>query len=77
MTIKLVSFGSLSEIIPEQNLTIEPTVTTAELVRRLYRIYPRLKKCRFVIAVNQEISTKPVKLKDADEVAFLAPFAGG
>lgn len=77
MKIKVIGFGSVSDIFPAGLYEIEDESTTAELVKTLSEQYPPLGKMRFVIAVDERIVRKKTKLKDGSEVALLPPFAGG
>lgn len=77
MKIKIIAFGSVSDIVPEIELTFSNGCTTNELKQQLIERYPKLKQIQFTFAVNEKISRKEVNLGDGDEVALLAPFSGG
>ncbi len=76
---KILFFGRIKD-----NIGIEKIEVNSELAedieslkKYLFDKFPLLKKEVFAIAVNQEIKTENVKLKEDDEIALLPPIAGG
>jgi molybdopterin synthase sulfur carrier subunit len=77
MSIKVLFFGILSEVIKKDNISIPVIKDTDELNNYLQINYPEIKTHTYRIALNKEMLTENTKLKDGDEVALLPPFAGG
>ena len=78
MELKLLFFGVLTDVIGVSNIEFVMKSGDVELLnKKLQKDFPALKEYTYKIAVNQEIVTKKMKLKDGDEVSFLPPFAGG
>lgn len=77
MKIKLLTFGLISDIVRSSRLLITDVRTTKQLMEQLHREYPELKKVKHTLAVNQRIIRADAELREGDEVAILAPFAGG
>lgn len=78
MQLKLLFFGVLTDVIGVSNLVFVTNATnTRTLNNNLHKDFPALKKYSYKIAVNQEIISEEIELKNGDEVSFLPPFAGG
>ncbi len=77
MKIKCLSFGSISDIVKDTEFTLKYMSDTHKLKNLLMKKYPALKNSKFIIAVNQKVVRKVTPLRNGDEVALLAPFAGG
>lgn len=59
------------------NLAIHNIHDTDSLKKELSVIFPKLKNCNYVFAVNKKITTNNCQFSNADEIALLPPFAGG
>lgn len=77
ITIHLLTFGPLSELIAEQNLSSEQELNSDSLKALLESQYPALQVKRYVMSVNKKIIHQTISLQDGDEVALLPPFSGG
>lgn len=76
MSVRVVSFGKIADILGSKNLEVE-AADTEELQRLLFEKYPRLKEAIFAIAVNRQVVTGTTALPPNAEVALLPPFSGG
>ena len=79
MKLTVLFFGILTDVIGKSQLElITNDLTSVELLYEHLKLnYPSLAKHTYKIAVNQEITNNEKTLSDGDEIAFLAPFAGG
>ncbi len=77
MTIKIITFGKIADILPEQEWVIDSLETAGELRGQLEAKYPDLKSLRYLIAVDKRIADDESPLEDKSEVALLPPFSGG
>ncbi|WMJ73436.1 MoaD/ThiS family protein [Cytophagaceae bacterium ABcell3] len=77
MSIKILFFGSVTDITGQKELTAENISDTNTLKNYLLNKFPKINGLNFVIARNQEAITDNVPLNDGDEVALLPPFSGG
>lgn len=81
MTITVLSFASLSEILGGGELTWELSegATVEDLLQDLERAYPALVRFerRFRVAVNQTFASSRTRLQDGGEVALIPPVSGG
>ena len=77
MTINILVFGQLTDIIKQSSFSVADVKTTKELVENLTTRYPELKTAVFTIAVNKKVISGNSELHDSDTVALLPPFSGG
>lgn len=77
MSIEVLAFGQIAEIIGEAKLEFSEVGCVDELVNRLRNIYPQLRSIDYRIAVNKKLAISTAGLKDGDTVALLPPFSGG
>ncbi len=77
MKIQLKFFGQLAEITGKEIVEVDGIEDTDSLVKRMLNEFPKLKSCKFQIAVDQKLLKQNQQLKSVSEVAFLPPFAGG
>ena len=77
MKIKLLLFGILATLTKTQELEYTDTISIKELKLKLFQQFPELKSYQFQIYVNQQPVNEKQALKEADEIAFIPPFAGG
>lgn len=77
MTIKVLFFGSVSEITGVSSLELEKIVDIDHLKSWLAEKYPAIEKVKYQISVNKSIVRQNVTFSEGDEIALLPPFAGG
>jgi molybdopterin converting factor small subunit len=77
MKIQVLFFGPLAEATSIARMELMNIQDTDALKTQLENRFPAIGKITYKFALNQEIATTNQKLKDGDEVALLAPFAGG
>jgi len=77
MKIKVLFFGSLSDITGKLSLVVENIENVENLKEKIECEYTEIKNKKYSISVNKQLITNNINLKDNDEVAFLPPFAGG
>jgi sulfur-carrier protein len=77
MTIKILVFGQISDIIPQKEMNFSNIKTTEELNRELIRLYPDLAQINYSLALNKKIVNQAVPLNEHDTVALLPAFSGG
>lgn len=75
--IKLVAFGKLQEIIGSSSIliTCEPNLESCK--EYLINKHPELAHQTIKYAVNLQLVSSHVTLRDGDEIALLPPFSGG
>ena len=77
MSLKVLMFGILAEVVSENEIIISDAKNTDELVTILIEKYPKLEEIKYAISVNHKIINKNTSLNENDEIALLPPFAGG
>ena len=77
MKIKILTFGKIAEILPEQSLELDGVETTLALRMYLEAKHPNLKDLRYLMAVDKKIAAQDSPLEDQSVVALLPPFSGG
>lgn len=80
MKVKVLLFGMLADKTGTRILIIEDAegmVDLAGLKNYLESKYSFLKEMKYIIAANQQITRKNIKLNEGDEIALMPPFAGG
>lgn len=81
MTVNLLFFGVLSELILPEPIEMEFSegMTVADARQRVLKGYPNARAvvATAMVAVNQSYSNDETLLADGDEVAFLPPVSGG
>ncbi len=81
MTVKLLFFGILSELIKPGPIEMELSdgSTVADVRARVLKGHPDASTAAAtaMVAVNQDYSNDGAVLSDGDEVAFLPPVSGG
>jgi len=79
--IQLLAFASVSDVLGTRQLTMSlPTGTSIQQLKsRLEQDHPDLRPMweGLAVAVNGELASDEVSLKDGDEVALLPPVSGG
>lgn len=77
MVIKILAFGVLNGIVPEE-ITFQNQGVDLELFQaHLFENYPSIIQYDFSIAVNHAIVNHNVELKNGDLIALMPPFSGG
>ncbi len=77
MSLKIVLFGSLVDIIGRSEIAIDDCKDTQELKERMIIDFPKLKSCEFLISVDKKIIRDNLVFSGGNEIAFLPPFSGG
>lgn len=77
MQINLRAFGTLTDIIKTNVLTLSEDADTDNLVAELKGLYPALADKKFMIAVDKKTISGNTNLKQDSTVALLPPFSGG
>ncbi len=77
MDINVIFFGVLTEVTGTSRKHYGNVKSFSDLRHRIEDDFPGIIHYNFRIAVNNEISDGEPVLKEADEVAYLPPFAGG
>jgi molybdopterin synthase sulfur carrier subunit len=77
MQIEILLFGYMTEIVGKSRITLQNIPSTDQLKLQLHRLYPKLKDTPYLIAIDKNIVTENVVLKDNHIIALLPPYAGG
>jgi sulfur-carrier protein len=77
MSVNVIVFGQLTDIVGKAPLTVEDVADTSQLVQRLQERYPALANAPYIIAVDKQIVNGNTALTGNNTVALLPPFAGG
>ena len=70
-------FGSLAEITGNAEVEFEFCDSTDKLKEQIFNRFPGIKNQNFKIALNHEVVNGNETIRAGDELALLAPFAGG
>jgi molybdopterin synthase sulfur carrier subunit len=77
MVIKILSFGILNGILPEEITIQNEEIHLDSFQELLKEAYPLMAKYNFTVAVNHAIVNQNVELKSGDVIALMPPFSGG
>lgn len=77
MKIKILFFGSLTELCNNDHIYIDLVSDTTTLLENLKETYPTLNTAVFAIAVNNQLTKDNIQLHPNDIVSLLPPFSGG
>ena len=77
MTVQILSFGQLKELVSDGTLELEGATDTDGFNQRLQARFPALKGMKYAVAVNQKMVTQNTSLPAGATVALLPPFSGG
>ncbi len=77
MQIKILVFGSLTDITNTSDLTVTGINDTDALLIELHRRYPSLAAAKFLMALNKQTVTTNTSITDGSTIALLPPFSGG
>ncbi len=77
MTIKILAFGQISDILSGAEIELDNIDNTEKLTVELNQKFPELIRLKYAVAVNGELVSGRAILKHQDSVALLPPFSGG
>ena len=77
MSVKILFFGKLIDIIGTKELYLSDFKDIFALKNFLFKKYPELNQETIIITLNHEIIYENKNLKDGDEIAILPPVSGG
>ena len=77
MGIKVLFFGSVTDITLEAELSWEFCADTDTLIKALHNRFPALVNKKYFIALNQQVIHENRPLNPGDIVALMPPFSGG
>ncbi len=77
MPLQLKLFGQLTDLCNTNSITMEDSRDTDILLEKLFHQFPELRKTKFIIAVDNKITTGNTLLTNESIVALLPPFSGG
>ena len=77
MSINIIAFGKIAEIIGSAPLTFPHVSSTNELKEFLNVKFPELKKVKYAIALNKKLITTDAAIEVSANIALLPPFSGG
>lgn len=79
MTVKVLAFGIVKEILGDSKAEIEVNESTVDALKKiLEHTYPRLKQlASYMIAVNDEYAQPAQSISTTDEIAIIPPVSGG
>lgn len=77
MSVQLKFFGQLAELCGTDHITVEEIRDTNMLLENLFHQFPGLQNTKFIVAVDNKITTGNTLLTNTSIVALLPPFSGG
>lgn len=77
MTIHILSFGPVSDLVASGPTEVRTGLKAGELKQELQSRFPGLQHLSFSVAVNRIIAPDEQPIAENDEVALLPPFSGG
>ena len=77
MTIKVLTFGQVADIINQPSFDMNDVADTNSLKLLLEEKYHQLREVRYAIAVDKKIIDGNTAIHDKSVVALLPPFSGG
>ena len=77
MEVNILSFGSLTEVLPSGKVMEDFLADTDALKECLIAKYPLLANRKFMLAVNKKMIQSNTTLYNGDVVAVVPPFSGG
>ncbi len=78
--IRVLLFGMLADMAGERELEVpgKESMTLADILDHLQRLFPTMNDAMFLLAVNQQqTSDMNTTISNGDEVAIMPPFSGG
>jgi len=79
MKVEVRFFARCREIVGEKQkeVEIEEGMRIKDIIDRLIKEYPELKKVKLIVSLNRKYADLEEKLKNKDEVAVFPPVSGG
>jgi len=77
MTVQILAFGRLKEIVDTTTLDVAEAIDTDQLQEMLQTQFPALKNLKYALAVNQQVVNQNTAVPQHAMVALLPPFSGG
>jgi len=79
MKINTLYFGMIAEKrgLQSETLVFSTGATLLNVKEKALELIPSLDEMNYAIAVNQNLDSENVALKEGDEISFFPPFAGG
>lgn len=77
MGIKVLFFGSVTDITLVTEMSLEHCADTDALVKELLSRFPALANKKYFIALNQQVIHENCSLKPGDTIALMPPYSGG
>jgi len=77
MGIKVLFFGSVTDITQVGELSWDYCADTNTLMKELLGRFPALANKKYFLALNQQIIHENCQLKQGDTVAIMPPYSGG
>lgn len=77
MGIKVLFFGSVTDITLVTEMSLEHCADTDALVKELLSRFPALGNKKYFLALNQQVVHENCPLKHGDTIALMPPYSGG
>lgn len=77
MEIDIITFGKISEIIPNGIMSFAAVTDTDELKAILEQRYPQLSEIKYKLALNKTLIQRNKPVTDGVTIAIMPPFSGG
>jgi hypothetical protein len=71
MQVTVIAFGQMTEVLGKRSLTLHNIPNTDQLKLQLQRLYPALNKINYFLAIDQEIISGNVVLRNNNLIALL------
>lgn len=71
MQVTVVAFGQMTEVLGKRSLTLHNIPNTDQLKLQLHRLYPALNHIDYQLAIDREIISGNVTLKNDHLIALL------
>jgi len=75
--VHVLVFGQLADVTGMQDIYLRDINDTDQLMGRLEQLYSGLRGMKYIVAVDQQMTTGNTPLMDRSTVALLPPFSGG
>jgi molybdopterin converting factor small subunit len=77
MTVNILIFGQLTDIIGNSSMLMENIADTHSLVEAMNSKFPVLNNTKYIVAVDKQVISENTKLNNNNTVALLPAFSGG
>ncbi len=77
MGIKVLFFGSVTDITLVTEMSLEHCADTDALVKELLSRFPALGNKKYFLALNQQVVHENCPLMQGDTIALMPPYSGG